>query len=222
MNAASTGPLPGAIDSARQIDFVAASAACRIALAHDDQFGTLTRCARTRFAARSAPSRVRSRSPPNTGAAGSISRRGDSHSAAATSSSCPIASSRRTCIRGWLPRRRAASTCIVVPLRDGLLDEEALLAALDRPGVRRAVRLVGRVRERFVADLGAARRALSRARRLVRRGRHSGPRRAARIDVKRTPVDLLACGAQKWLLARGARASPTCGARSWSGSRRSR
>ena len=87
-----------------------------------------------------------------------------------------------------------------VPARDGLIDEEALLAALDGPGVRvLAVSWVG-FATGAVADLdmlGAACRARG-IRFVVDAIQGLGP---LTLDVSRTPIDLLACGAQKWLLA---------------------
>jgi cysteine desulfurase / selenocysteine lyase len=87
-----------------------------------------------------------------------------------------------------------------VPARDGLLDDGALRAALDRPGVRvLAVSWVG-FATGVVADLDA----------LGRACRERGIRfvvdaiqglGALTLDVSRTPVDLLACGGQKWLLS---------------------
>ena len=87
-----------------------------------------------------------------------------------------------------------------VPARDGLLDEAALLAALDTPGVRvLAVSWVG-FATGAVADLDVLGRAC-RARGIrfvVDAIQGLGP---LTLDVSRTPIDLLACGGQKWLLA---------------------
>jgi selenocysteine lyase/cysteine desulfurase len=87
-----------------------------------------------------------------------------------------------------------------VPCRDGLLDEDALLEALDLPSVRvLALSWVG-FATGVVADLerfGAACRA---------RGIHFVVDAiqglgALTLDVRRANVDILACGAQKWLLS---------------------
>jgi selenocysteine lyase/cysteine desulfurase len=87
-----------------------------------------------------------------------------------------------------------------VPCIDGLPDEDSLLRAIDRPGVRVLTtswvsfatgyrvnldRLGAACRERgiyFVVDAIQGLGALT-------------------LDVARTPVDILACGAQKWLLS---------------------
>ena len=87
----------------------------------------------------------------------------------------------------------------VVPLRGGVLDNDALLAALDRPNVRAlSVSWVG-FSNGAVADLdrlGAACR--SRGIYFIVDGIQGlGP---FMLDLKRTPVDIFACGAQKWLL----------------------
>ena len=86
-----------------------------------------------------------------------------------------------------------------VPARHGLLDEEALLHALDRPNVRvLSLSWVG-FATGVVADLdrlGAA----CRARDIVLVVDAIQGLGALTLDVTRTPIDLLACGAQKWLL----------------------
>ena len=87
-----------------------------------------------------------------------------------------------------------------VPARDGLLDEEGVLAALDEPGARvLSLSWVG-FATGFVADLDRLSKACrSRGIWLVVdaiQGIGVLP-----IDLRRTHVDLLACGGQKWLLA---------------------
>jgi selenocysteine lyase/cysteine desulfurase len=86
-----------------------------------------------------------------------------------------------------------------IPTRDGLLDEDALLAALDTPGVRvLSLSWVGFVTG-VVSDLARLGDAC-RARGVwfvVDAIQGVG---ALPLDLRRTPVDLLACGAQKWLL----------------------
>ncbi|HEX6600705.1 MAG TPA: aminotransferase class V-fold PLP-dependent enzyme [Gemmatimonadaceae bacterium] len=87
-----------------------------------------------------------------------------------------------------------------VPCRDGLLDEDALLEALDIPGVRvLSVSWVG-FATGVVADLdrlGAACRARG-IRFVVDAIQGLG---ALALDVRRANIDILACGAQKWLLS---------------------
>jgi selenocysteine lyase/cysteine desulfurase len=87
-----------------------------------------------------------------------------------------------------------------VPARDGLLDEDALLAALERPGVRvLSLSWVG-FATGVAADLerlgGACR---ERGIWLIVDGIQGVG--AIPLDVQRVAVDLLACGAQKWLLS---------------------
>lgn len=87
-----------------------------------------------------------------------------------------------------------------VPTRHGRLDQQALLDAIERPGTRvLAVSWVG-FATGVVADLdqiGAACRARG-VLFVVDAIQGLGP---LTLDVNRTPVDLLACGGQKWLLA---------------------
>ena len=88
----------------------------------------------------------------------------------------------------------------LVPCRDGLPDEDALIAALDRPRVRAlAVSWVSFATGYKVdlARLGDACRACG-AWLVVDAIQGLG---AELLDVRRTPVDVLACGAQKWLLS---------------------
>jgi len=101
----------------------------------------------------------------------------------------------------WMAASRARGfTLRTVPARDGLLDEEGLLAALEEKGVRLlALSWVG-FATGFVANLdriGAA----CRARGVwfvvdAIQGVGVMP-----LELRRTPVDLLACGGQKWLLS---------------------
>ena len=87
-----------------------------------------------------------------------------------------------------------------IPARNGLLDETALLRALERPGVRvLAVSWVG-FATGVVADLDLLGQACSSRgiRFVVDAIQGLG---ALTLDVARTPIDLLACGGQKWLLS---------------------
>jgi selenocysteine lyase/cysteine desulfurase len=87
-----------------------------------------------------------------------------------------------------------------VPARDGLIDHAALLAALDLPGVRvLAVSWVG-FSTGAVADLDALG-AACRSRGILFFVDAIQGLGALTLDVSRTPIDLLACGGQKWLLA---------------------
>jgi cysteine desulfurase/selenocysteine lyase len=87
-----------------------------------------------------------------------------------------------------------------VPARDGLLDHEALLGALDLSGVRvLAVSWVG-FSTGAVADLDALG-AACRSRGILFVVDAIQGLGALTLDVSRTPIDLLACGGQKWLLA---------------------
>jgi cysteine desulfurase / selenocysteine lyase len=96
--------------------------------------------------------------------------------------------------------RERGFTLRTVPARDGLLDEEGVLAAIEANGVRLlALSWVG-FATGFVADLvriGEACRA--RGVWLVVDGMQGVG--VLPIDVQRTPVDVLACGGQKWLLS---------------------
>jgi selenocysteine lyase/cysteine desulfurase len=96
--------------------------------------------------------------------------------------------------------RARGFTLHTVPTRDGLLDEEALLAAIDRKSARvLALSWVG-FATGFVADLdriGAACRA--RGVLLVVDGMQGVG--VLPLDVQRLRIDLLACGGQKWLLS---------------------
>jgi len=101
----------------------------------------------------------------------------------------------------WMAASRARGfTLHTVPTRDGLLDEEALLAAIDRKSARvLALSWVG-FATGFVADLdriGAACRA--RGVLLVVDGMQGVG--VLPLDVQRLRIDLLACGGQKWLLS---------------------
>jgi selenocysteine lyase/cysteine desulfurase len=86
-----------------------------------------------------------------------------------------------------------------VPARDGLLDEEALLRAIEAPDVRvLSLSWVG-FATGYLADLerfAAACRARD-VRFVVDAIQGLG---ALTLDVRRVQVDVLACGAQKWLL----------------------
>ena len=101
----------------------------------------------------------------------------------------------------WMAAAEARGFSVTrIPARDGLLDEDALFAALDDPRVRLlAVSWVG-FATGVVADLdrlGTACRARG-IRFVVDAIQGLG---ALTLDLSRTPIDLLACGGQKWLLS---------------------
>ena len=94
--------------------------------------------------------------------------------------------------RGFVVRRIAP--------RDGVIDEAALIAALDAPGVRvLAASWVGFATGAVLdlARVGAA----CRERGILFVVDAIQGLGALTLDVQRTPVDILACGAQKWLLS---------------------
>ena len=87
-----------------------------------------------------------------------------------------------------------------IPLRDGLPDEERLLAELDRPEVRVVAVSWVQFASGYRTDLA----------RLGRACRERGiflvvdaiqGLGGATLDVRDAPIDVLACGAQKWLLS---------------------
>jgi len=101
----------------------------------------------------------------------------------------------------WMAAARARGfTLQRVPARDGVIDEDALLRALEQPDVRvLSLSWVG-FSTGAVADLDRLGQAC-RARGVwfvVDAIQGIGP---LVLDVGRTPVDLVACGGQKWLLS---------------------
>jgi cysteine desulfurase/selenocysteine lyase len=101
----------------------------------------------------------------------------------------------------WMAAARERGfTLHTVPARDGLLDEEGVLAAIEEKGVRLlALSWVG-FATGFVADLARVGEACrARGVWLVVDGMQGVG--VLPIDVQRTPVDVLACGGQKWLLS---------------------
>lgn len=101
----------------------------------------------------------------------------------------------------WQAAARARGyTVQLVPVRHGVIDEDALVAALDAPGVRvLAASWVGFVTGAVLdlARVGAACR--ERGVTFVVDGIQGLG--ALELDLARTPVDIFACGAQKWLLS---------------------
>lgn len=195
MNAASTGPLPQrSIDA--QVDFTRRRATPHL-VGYDDQFGALDRCRALVAEMINADEREIALAT-NTGTGINLAAWG-----------LPIGPGDEVVLPDgefpanmypWLAAARTRGYAVhVVPLRNGILDEDALLDALDRPNVRALSVSWAGFSSGVVADLdrlGAACRA---------RGIHFVVDAiqglgALTLDVRRTPVDVLACGAQKWLL----------------------
>ena len=196
MNAASTGPSPARSVEA-QIDFVRRRSTPHL-VEFDDQFGTLDQC--RRLIAQLIGSREEEIAlTPNTGAGINLAAWG-----------IPLGAGDEVVVPDgefpanmypWLAASRARGYALhVVPLRDGLPSMEALLAAIDRPGVRvLAVSWVGfSSGARLDLDgLGAACRSRD-IMFVVDAIQGLGP---LTIDVGQSPIDMLACGGQKWLLS---------------------
>ena len=196
LNAASTGPSPRrSIDA--QIDFTRRRASPHL-VDFDAQFGTLDRC-RALLAELIGASTGEIALATNTGTGINLAAWG-----------LPLGPGDEVVVPDgefpanmypWIAASRSRGYGVyVVPLRDGLLDEDALVAALDRPGVRAlSVSWVG-FSSGTRADLdtlGAA----CRTRGIyfvVDAIQGLGP---LTIDLEQTPVDVLACGGQKWLLS---------------------
>jgi cysteine desulfurase / selenocysteine lyase len=100
----------------------------------------------------------------------------------------------------WMALSRRGISLARVPARDRLPDEDALLAALDRPNVR--VVAIGWVNfatgyKVDLARIGAA----CREREIFFVVDAMQGLGAATLDVRSCRIDILACGGQKWLLA---------------------
>ncbi len=195
MNAASTGPSPRRSVEA-QVDFVRRRASPQM-VDFDAQFGTLDRC-RGLISSFIGAQPAEIALTTNTGAGINLAAWG-----------LPLGPGDEVVVPDgefpanmypWLAAARARGYAVhVVPLAEGLPDEAAILSALDRPTVRvLAVSWVGFASgaRLNLEALGAACRA---------RGIHLvvdaiqglGP---LTLDLRVTPVDILACGGQKWLL----------------------
>lgn len=195
MNAASTGPSPRRSVEA-QIDFVRRRAAPHL-VDFDAQFGTLDRCRRllsTLIGAR--PDDIALTT--NTGAGINLAAWG-----------LPLGTGDEVVVLDgefpanmypWLAAAKARGYAVhVVALVGGLPDEAAIVSALDRARVRvLAVSWVGfSSGARLDLDsLGTACRA--RGITFVVDGMQALG--ALGLDVRKTPIDMLACGGQKWLL----------------------
>jgi selenocysteine lyase/cysteine desulfurase len=101
----------------------------------------------------------------------------------------------------WMAAARARGFELVrIAARDGVLDEDALLAALDQPGVRVLTLSWVGFSTGAVADLDRLS-AACQARGIwlvVDAIQGLGP---LTLNVRRTRIDVLACGGQKWLLS---------------------
>jgi selenocysteine lyase/cysteine desulfurase len=196
LNAASTGPSPQRSIEA-QIDFTRRRAAPHL-VGFDDQFGTLDRC-RALLAELIGASTGEIALATNTGAGINLAAWG-----------LPLGPGDEVVVPDgefpanmypWLAAAKSRGYAVhVVPLRDGILDEEGLLAALDRPGVRAlSVSWVG-----FSSGARADIDRLSEACRardiyfVVDAIQGLG---GLTLDVTKTRIDMLACGGQKWLLS---------------------
>ena len=196
LNAASTGPLP--LRCVRAQDEFTRLRAAPHRLTHEAQFDVLTRC-RARLASLIRADVGEIALSVNTGAGINLA-----------AWALPLGAGDVVVIPDlefpanvypWMAAADARGfTLHRVPAHDGLLDGEALLAALDLPGVRvLAVSWVG-FSTGAVADLqalGDACRARG-IRFVVDAIQGLGP---LTLDVTRTPIDILACGGQKWLLS---------------------
>ncbi len=196
LNAASTGPLPERTLRA-QAEFSRKRAAPH-RLSHEEQFSVLDRC-RALLAELLGAGDGTIALSVNTGAGINLAAWG-----------LPLGAGSVVVIPDlefpanvypWMAASLARGYAVrMVPARDGLLDEEALFAALDEPGTRvLSLSWVG-FATGFVADLQRLSEAC-RARDIwlvvdAMQGAGVMP-----LDVGRTHVDLIACGGQKWLLS---------------------
>jgi cysteine desulfurase/selenocysteine lyase len=196
LNAASTGPLPERCVRA-QDDFTRLRAAPH-RLTHEAQFDVLSRC-RAHLASLIHADVGEIALAVNTGAGINLAAwalpLGDGDVVVTPDLEFPAN------VYPWMAAADVRGFALQrVPSRDGLLDGAALLAALDQPGVRvLAVSWVG-FSTGTVADLDALGMACRERgiRFVVDAIQGLGP---LMLDVGRTPIDMLACGGQKWLLS---------------------
>jgi selenocysteine lyase/cysteine desulfurase len=196
LNAASTGPLPERTLRA-QAEFSRKRAAPH-RLSHEEQFSVLDRC-RTLVAELIGAGDGTIALSVNTGAGINLAAWG-----------LPLGAGSVVVIPDgefpanvypWMAAAKAREYDVrIVPARDGLMDEAAVFAALDEPGTRvLSLSWVG-FSTGFVADLQRLSEAC-RARDVwlvvdAIQGVGVLP-----LDVRRTQIDVLACGGQKWLLS---------------------
>ena len=196
LDAAGTGPLPERTLRA-EAEFSRKRAA-PYRLSHDEQFAVLDRC-RTLIAELLGADEGTIALSVNTGAGINLAAWGLPLGAG----SVVVVPDREfpANVYPWMAAAKVREYDVrLVPARDGLLDEEAVFAALDDPGTRvLSLSWVG-FSTGFVADLRRFSEAC-RARDIwlvvdAIQGVGVLP-----LDVQRTRVDLLACGGQKWLLS---------------------
>jgi cysteine desulfurase / selenocysteine lyase len=196
LNAASTGPLPERTLRA-QAEFSRKRAAPH-RLSHEEQFSVLDRCRALLADLLGADAGTIALSV-NTGAGINLAAWGLPLGAGSVVVVPDLEFPAN--VYPWMAASRVRGYDVrIVPTRDGLLDEDAVFAALDEPGTRVvSLSWVG-FATGFVADiqrLGDACR--TRGIWLVvdaMQGLGVLP-----LDVARTHVDLIACGGQKWLLS---------------------
>ena len=196
LNAASTGPLPERCVRAQDAFTRKRAAPHRLSL--EEQFGVLSAC-RERLAALVGAEVGEIALAANTGAGINLAAwalpLGPGDVVVIPDLEFP------TNVYPWMAASAVRGfTLERIPARNGLLDETALLRALERPGVRvLAVSWVG-FATGVVADLDVLGQACSSRgiRFVVDAIQGLG---ALTLDVARTPIDLLACGGQKGLLS---------------------
>ncbi|MEO7454635.1 MAG: aminotransferase class V-fold PLP-dependent enzyme [Gemmatimonadaceae bacterium] len=196
MNAASTGPLPERSIVA-QNDFTRKRGAPHL-VGFDAQFGALARC-RELVAGMIGATSDEIALAINTGAGINLAAWGLPLGAGdgVVVSDLEFPANRYP----WMAAAEARGFDLhVVATREGIIDEDALVAALDRPGVKLLT----------VSWVGFSTGALVDLERLGNACRERGiwfvvdgiqGLGALTIDMQRLPVDMFACGAQKWLLA---------------------
>ena len=196
LNAASTGPLPERTLRA-QAEFSRKRAAPH-RLSHEEQFSVLDRC-RALLAEMLGADVGTIALSVNTGAGINLAAWGLPLGAGSVVIVPDLEFPAN--VYPWMAASRVRGYDVrIVPARDGLLDEDAVFAALDEPGTRVvSLSWVG-FATGFVADIHR----LSEACRTrgiwlvvdAMQGLGVLP-----LDVARTQVDLIACGGQKWLLS---------------------
>ena len=196
LNAASTGPLPERTLRA-QADFSRKRAAPH-RLSHEEQFSVLDRC-RTLVARLVGADAGCIALSVNTGAGINLAAWGLPLGAGSVVVVPDLEFPAN--VYPWMAAAESRGYGVrTVPARDGLLDEDAVLAALDEPGARvLALSWVG-FATGFAADLDRVSAACrERGVWLVVDGMQGVG--VLPLDLARTHVDLLACGGQKWLLS---------------------